>query len=199
MSQSSPKHKKDFGDDESDLLMPHEYDGIREYNNRLPNWWLFTLYGAIIFSIGYWFYYYAGEEQQDDVAKLYAEMEQLQAARAQVDIEINNASLWTMSQKSEPLSHGESIYTQNCKACHGEELKGGVGANLRDNEWLHGSAPTAVYQTIMNGVQAKGMPAWESQLGKKKAAQVSAYVLSYHEPPKNDNAGATSAENEPNQ
>jgi cytochrome c oxidase cbb3-type subunit 3 len=63
-------------------------------------------------------------------------------------------------------------------ACHGKELKGGIGFNLVDAEWIHGARPAEIYHTIAAGVPEKGMQAWESQLGQKRIAEVVAYILS---------------------
>jgi cytochrome c oxidase cbb3-type subunit 3 len=62
-------------------------------------------------------------------------------------------------------------------ACHGAELKGGIGPDLTDDTWIHGSAPDSVLATIRDGVAAKGMPSWGPILGPDKIRQVAAYIL----------------------
>ncbi len=78
----------------------------------------------------------------------------------------------------EAVSAGEPVYMTTCLACHGADLEGGIGADLSDDEWVHGGTPEDVIRTIREGVLEKGMPAWGPILGPEKVNQVAAYVLS---------------------
>jgi cytochrome c oxidase cbb3-type subunit 3 len=69
------------------------------------------------------------------------------------------------------------VYQTNCVACHGATLEGGIGPNLKDHDWIHGSEPTESLATIADGVAAKGMPAWGPILGPERVKQVAAYIL----------------------
>ena len=126
-------------------LRHHSYDGIQEYDKKLPNWWLFTLYGAIIYAAGYWAYY----QWTDHMLPGYTRVEQrlvefqknaLNSGAAPTDIQ-----LWTMSTDPAVDSAGEKIFTSNCVVCHGPDLKGKIGPNLTDSTWIHGGKPTDLY------------------------------------------------------
>ena len=163
----------------SDITLGHEYDGIQEYDNHLPNWWLFTLYGSIVFSIGYWLFYetFAVGHGQDESYRREVE----QAAQAQIEREmgkeVTNESLLLMTQVSVQLDAGAQIFRQKCVQCHGAQAGGDIGPNLTDDFWIHGPQPLQIYGTVMNGVLDKGMQAWKEQLGPVRVRQVVAYVL----------------------
>jgi cytochrome c oxidase cbb3-type subunit 3 len=170
-----------------DPIRPHVFDGIQEYDKRLPNWWLNTLYITIVFWVGYWSYYEwfrAGPDgpQVVDAAMAKIQTERLAAAK------IDDASLWAMSQNPTFVAAGKVIYDANCSACHLPSLRGkaenpaAIGPDLTDIAWIHGGKPVEVHHTIMKGILAKGMPAWESVLGSKKITEVTAYILSKHKP-----------------
>ncbi len=167
----------------------HVYDGIQEYNKRLPNWWLFTLYITIAFSIGYWFYYAQTGLPISDGDRVEAEIAQIELAKLTTDIVIADDSLWEMSRNAEFVSAGQQTYTSLCVACHLPSLKGksespaAIGPDLTDDEWIHGDNPVAIYKTVDEGILAKGMPPWGPTLGTKKTAEVVAFVLSYHDAP----------------
>lgn len=174
-------------DDSGPTLRPHVYDGIQEFDQRLPNWWLFTLYGAIAFSIVFWFAYMIARLVPSDGAQVDAEMARIAAAKMAASIDVTNDDLfWDMSGNPVFTSAGKTTYDSLCVACHLASLKGkgenpgAVGPNLTDMAWIHGGTPKEIYNTVSKGVLAKGMPAWEPVLGQKKTAEVVAYVLSHH-------------------
>ena len=170
---------------DEDPVRPHTFDGIQEYDKALPNWWLFTLYGAIIFSIGYWIYYHksdAGPDQYQEYEVALLSLEESIAEAAKLAPEITPESLISMSQTPASVQAGEQHYLANCAACHGIELQGppavGLpGVSLVDNEWLHGFNPLEIRTTITSGVLAKGMPAWGPVLGDKRIVELTAYIL----------------------
>ena len=174
------------------VLKPHSYDGIHEYDQRLPRWWLLTLFGAVLFSAIYWLLLdvktYDGETHQE----METHMAAIQALRLANSIDVNDtASFWEMANTKSIVQSGEAIFQTNCVTCHGADLKGGIGFNLVDAEWVHGAAPASIYQTVFNGVPEKGMQAWGSLLGQKRIAEVVAYVIS-----KNDRATMEAAPNQ---
>lgn len=180
-------HPTPAPDDSGPTLRPHVYDGIQEFDQRLPNWWLFTLYGAIAFSIVFWFAYMIAKLMPTDGAQVDAEMARIAAAKMAASIDVTNDDLfWDMSGNPVFTSAGKTTYDSLCVACHLASLKGkgenpgAVGPNLTDMAWIHGGTPKEIYNTVSKGVLAKGMPAWEPVLGQKKTAEVVAYVLSHH-------------------
>jgi cytochrome c oxidase cbb3-type subunit III len=166
-----------------DPIRHHVYDGIAEYDRRLPNWWLVTFYATIVFSIVYWFVTQLSAHATD-AARLEKSLAQLEAARlADAGAPRDDASLWKMSRNDVFVSAGRNAYLTTCASCHGPGLKGGVGPNLVDETWLHGGNPTQVLATVEKGVLAKGMPAWGPVLGSKRVNELVAFILSQHTPP----------------
>jgi cytochrome c oxidase cbb3-type subunit 3 len=175
-------------DDSSPKVRPHVYDGIQEFDQRLPNWWLNTLYGAIAFSIVFWFVHVTARLVPSDGEQVDAAMAQIAAAKMASSIDVTNDDLlWDMSRNPVFTDAGKATYTSLCAACHLVSLKGkgenpgAVGPNLVDTGWIHGGTPKEIYATVSHGVLAKGMPAWEPVLGQKKTAEVVAYLLSHHQ------------------
>lgn len=168
---------------QEDPVRQHVYDGIAEYDRRLPNWWLATFYITIVFSIVYWFVTQLSAHATDAV-RLEKSLAQLEAARlADAGAPRDDASLWKMSRNDVFVNAGRSAYMTTCASCHGPSLKGGVGPNLVDEAWLHGGNPTQVLATVEKGVLAKGMPAWGPVLGARRVNELVAYILSQHTPP----------------
>jgi cytochrome c oxidase cbb3-type subunit 3 len=159
----------------------HDYDGIRELDNRLPNWWLVTLFATIVFAAGYWIRYEMFEGAPRQLDEFRAEMDAAAAEAAKRALArggVNDEALQAMAQVAATLESGHATYTQFCIACHGDKGQGLVGPNLTDAYWLHGSKPTEILATVGAGIAAKGMPAWAPVLGPSKVEQVVAYLLS---------------------
>ncbi|KXU36689.1 cytochrome C oxidase subunit III [Cephaloticoccus primus] len=169
-------------------MREHTFDGIQEYDKRLPNWWLATFYGAIAFWIGYWFYVEQAQLALSPQAAIELEMSRIEAAKlASSASNLDDATLWQMSRNAVFVNAGRETFNSVCASCHLTSLKGvdegGIGHNLVDDTWAHGGNPTDILAVINNGVLAKGMPAWGPVIGAKKTAEVIAYILSYHEAP----------------
>ena len=151
----------------------HEYDGILEADNRLPRWWLFTFYAAVVFSMGYWFYYQEFKAGKSPLQDYYAE--QAEAAEKS-GVDPSEDELLALSQ-GPALESGRQLFAANCVACHEAKGQGKIGPNLTDAAWLHGGDPIAIFKTVREGVPAKGMPAWGPTLGRAGVSQVAAFVL----------------------
>jgi cytochrome c oxidase cbb3-type subunit 3 len=165
--------------DTQDRLLDQEHDGIQEYDNRLPNWWLWTLYGAIVFAFGYWFWFHTSDAGPSPQERYAADMQR--AAEAQLAAmegqEITDESLTLMSTVDSRVAAGREVFQQFCVVCHMEQGQGNVGPNLTDAYWLHGGRPTDIHNTVTNGVIEKGMAAWGNQLGPRRVLDVVAFVL----------------------
>lgn len=166
-----------------DPIREHVFDGIAEYNRRLPNWWLMTLYGSIVFAILYWMAtQHFGRETNE--SRLAVEMQRIEAERiASSATALDDATLWKMSRNPVFVDAGRATFQSTCASCHNAALTGGIGPNLIDTVWIHGGAPTEVLATVNNGVLAKGMPTWGPVLGGKKVSEVVAFILSHHPAP----------------
>jgi cytochrome c oxidase cbb3-type subunit 3 len=166
-----------------DPVRAHVFDGIAEYDRRLPNWWLVTLYAGIVFAIIYWmatqhFGRTTNESLVDDA------MQRIEAAKlASSATNLDEATLWKMSRNSVFVEAGRVTFQSTCASCHNAALTGGIGPNLVDDVWIHGGKPTDVLKIVTEGVLVKGMPAWGPVLGGKKVPEVVAFVLSHHQAP----------------
>lgn len=171
--------------EDPDPIRPHTFDGIQEYDKRLPNWWLNTLYATIVFWVGYWSYYEWFRVEPNGAQVVTAEMARIEAARLS-EAKLDDASLWQMSRNPAFVAAGKSVYGGNCAACHLASLRGksespvAIGPDLTDQAWAHGGRPVEIHDLIGKGVLAKGMPAWGPVLGTKKISEVTAFILSLH-------------------
>lgn len=165
----------------TDVDTGHEYDGIREFDNKLPNWWLATLFLSIFFSIGYWLYYHTFEGGSDQLSRYEMELADAAAAaasRAQERGDVSDEALLAFSADAGKVGSGKDLFATYCLACHGPDGGGTIGPNLTDDHWLTGSGkPMEIRQIISAGVTAKGMPAWGQLLGDEKVDQITAFVL----------------------
>jgi cytochrome c oxidase cbb3-type subunit 3 len=169
-------------------VRPHAFDGIQEHNRRLPNWWLFTLYGTIVFWAGYWGYFEWFRHAPEGPQSIELAMVRIEAARlaATAATSIDDKSLWEMSRNPVFIEAGRQTFNANCTACHLASLRGksenpaAIGPDLTDQIWIHGGRPTDVYRTVTQGVPEKGMPTWGPVLGPRRITEVAAYVLSHH-------------------
>lgn len=171
----------------------HTFDGIQEFDNRLPNWWLWSFYLAVIFSVGYWIHYHTlgtgdlpPEAYRKEQAAAAAELEQRLAASP-----ITNESLARLASEPAFVAEGRQLFEVNCVLCHRRDGAAGevdgipaVGVNLTDDFWIYGSAPKDVYDTIWNGRGPDkelgtdgGMQKWD-HLGIGAVQRLTAYVLS---------------------
>ena len=152
----------------------HVYDGIEEADNELPLWWLWTLYGAIIFSVVYWFYYHEYNVGELPPQAWETEM----AARAAAAPPMTLDEIMEAANDPARVTAGRAVFETNCVACHMDQGQGNIGPNLTDGYWIHGGAATDIYNTIDQGVLTAGMPAWTGPLGRESVKDVVAYVLS---------------------
>jgi cytochrome c oxidase cbb3-type subunit 3 len=158
----------------------HEYDGIGELDNALPNWWLFTLYATVIFALGYWFHYHVFGNGLLPRAAYEQEMQSEYAARAariRSMGTVTPAAIEALARDNNTVRQGHAIFTSTCAPCHGPTGGGIVGPNLTDEYWLHGGRADQIYHTISEGVPARGMMAWGPQLGNDRVLSVAAYVV----------------------
>lgn len=163
---------------DEDRLLEHDYDGIREYDNPLPRWWLWIFYATILFVP---FYYLAPGfmgEGPGMVAAYEADVAAHKAALPPQPAAMDDATLLAVLSDADELKEGGEVFTKNCAACHRADGGGLIGPNLTDAAWIHGGSPSAIYQTISAGVLAKGMPAWDRILKPDELKEVTAYVLS---------------------
>ena len=167
---------------EKDILMDHNYDGIRELDNSLPPWWVALFYVTAAFALVYMTYYHftgsgmsSAEQYEWEMAK--AE-ESVQAYLARQTNLVDETNVEVIEDEGQ-LALGETIYQTNCVACHGTSGEGGVGPNFADKYWIHGGDIKDLFRTIKYGVPEKGMISWQSQLSAGDMARVASYILTF--------------------
>lgn len=158
---------------ETNRLLGHtdEADGIDEYDNPLPDWWVGLMWFTIVWALGYAVHYHFIADRSA-VNALAAEM------AAAEERWPTSAVASQLVLTDDAIAEGAQIYQVNCVACHGADMQGPIGPSLLDAEWLHGGAPLEIRATIAEGVLTKGMPNWESLLGPEAVNKVAAYVIS---------------------
>lgn len=168
-------------EEEKDLEMEHQYDGIIELDNPTPPWFMYLFYLTIIFAVIYGVTYHVlqdGNIQETEYKVEVAMAEKAKEAYMKKFANSVNENNVTQLKDHKDLSEGAEIYKTNCVACHGEKGQGGVGPNLTDHFWLHGGKINALFHTITNGVPEKGMIAWNKTLNPIQIQKVSSFILS---------------------
>lgn len=168
-------------ENEPQLLLDHDYDGIKELDNSLPPWWVYLFYGCIAFAVIYLvrFEILGGDNQEMELKK---EMAQ---AKIEVAAYMKNAPDMmdekTVTQLTAPadLAAGKAIFTANCIPCHRPDGGGLIGPNLTDDKWILGGGIKNIFHTLVNGGRdGKGMISWKTTLKPKQMQLVASYVLS---------------------
>lgn len=165
-------------EEEKDMMLDHEFDGIRELDNPVPIWFNALFYGTIFFGIVYLLIYQVfgwGLNQDQEYA---VEMEKAEIAKKEyLAKSANQVDESTVVFDASLAPAGKAIFVANCAACHGNSGEGGIGPNLTDRFWLHGGEIKDVFRTVKYGVPEKGMVPWEQTLTPGQIAEVSSYIL----------------------
>lgn len=167
-------------EDEAQLLLEHDYDGIKELDNDLPPWWKYSFYATIVFSVVYMFYYSMdGNTQQDEFENAMAQAKIAVEEYKRTAPDMMDENSVTLLTDAEALAAGKSIYDTSCLACHRADGGGTIGPNLTDDHWILGGGIKNIFATVSNGGRdGKGMVAWKNELKPKEIQQVSSYIVS---------------------
>jgi cytochrome c oxidase cbb3-type subunit III len=191
---SFAKHKGEV------ILREHEYDGIQEYDQKLPNWWLFTFYGAIVWFVVYWVLYYHTDTFRTDHQIIAGEIAAVEKAKAEelektVAMLDDSTLVHEWASKPEITAAGEATYSLVCTACHGADLSATIAAGpakvplpglpLNDGKWKFGGKPMDIFRIINQGSPAisdgnngvKMQPKGGANLTPKQVAEVTAYLI----------------------
>lgn len=169
-------------EEEGEIILDHNYDGIKELDNNLPPWWLYAFYASIVFAAVYLVRYHIFEgptqidELQTELAQAKIEIEEYK--KTAVDLVDENTVV--VLTNPDDLKTGQSIFETNCVACHMADGGGGIGPNLTDKHWILGGGIKNVFRTISEGGRSgKGMIPWKAQLKPSQIAKVASYVLTF--------------------
>ena len=169
-------------DNEHEIILDHNYDGIRELDNVLPPWWVYMFYVTILFGLVYLVrFHIVGDytqalEYENEVAEAKIAIEAYKKTAKNL-VDVNTVEVLT---EASDLSAGEKIFTTNCVVCHLADGGGGIGPNLTDEYWILGGGIKNVFRTISEGGRdGKGMVAWKNSLKPVEMAQVASYILQF--------------------
>jgi cytochrome c oxidase cbb3-type subunit 3 len=173
----------DRGHEPKDRLLDHEADGIREFDNALPRWWLYGFYFTILFSVAYLINYHVLPRPLVGKGGMVAEYEaEVQAAPV---VTARAAATGAMTVLTDPasLAAGKAIFEgpdNACFSCHRADLGGLVGPDLTDDHWLHGCSAAEIAQSIQTGYPLKGMLPYGvgKPLDDAQLQQLVSYVIS---------------------
>lgn len=170
--------EKNTEPDYGTVIAGHTYDGIEEYDNPMPKWWLYTFYLSIVWGVFYLIGINVGwiDTYQDTLAKENARIDALVAAAAEASPELTPEFLAQAVASGEHLEAGKAAFTSFCASCHGQKGEGMVGPNLTDNAWIHGGTLSDIYAVVDKGVLDKGMPAWGAILKADQMLGIVTYI-----------------------
>ena len=168
-------------ENEGQLLLDHDYDGIKELDNNLPPWWVYLFYGSIVFAAIYLirFEVLDGDNQEMELKK--------ELAQAKIDVaeymktapDLMDETKVTQLKDPADLALGNDIFSKNCIPCHRVDAGGQIGPNLTDEYWILGGGIKNIFHTLEHGGRdGKGMVSWKGTLKPKEMQLVASYVMS---------------------
>jgi len=183
------------------VLRPHEYDGIQEYDQTLPNWWLFIFFAALLAFPLYWLVYYQFRVVQSDAERVDQAIAKIETVRLKALDEMlatldDTALVQKWAADPAAVSAGHALFQANCIACHGSDLAARIdvgngqsvplpGLPLNDGEWKYGAKPMDIFRIINNGTPPESpghnnarMAAWDKDLAPLQITQLTAYLIS---------------------
>lgn len=166
-------------EEKKDELLDHDADGIQEFDNNLPKWWLYGFYITIIFGIGYMYYFHIGGGPS---SKQEWEQEMAEAATVKASMPEAPKKAVTVLTDAKSIAAGKAIFTGEnlCNTCHRDDLGGLVGPNLTDDTWIHGCSVEEIIKNITTGFPEMGMIPYGSnqKLSDEQLLQVASFIIS---------------------
>ena len=163
---------------EADVLLDHDYDGIKELDNALPPWWKYGFIITIGFALVYLFNFHItvyGKNPTEEYAAEMARAEERKAAFEAKNVDKVDEANLKMPEKA-GIDAGKTIYNSVCWTCHGKQGEGGAGPNLTDDYWIHKGSLTDIYLSIKHGYPEKGMQAWEKNYSPKEINNLAGFI-----------------------
>lgn len=178
MAEHDQKPQSDTGVDQ---LREHHYDGIQEYDNNLPRWWLTLFYLTIAWAGLYFTWYHVlGNKLGPD--RLQDDLKELAEVRVKNQTgPLSEEQLRSLSTNAERIAKGKAVYAgTGCATCHAADGTGGVGPNLRDRFWLHGSDLSKIVAVLTNGSPNKAMPAQKSMMSSDDITNLAIFIADWN-------------------
>jgi cytochrome c oxidase cbb3-type subunit 3 len=168
-------------ENEGQLLLDHDYDGIKELDNNLPPWWVYLFYACVVFAVVYLvrFEIMGADDQEMELKKEMAQAKIEVAEYMKTAPDLMDEKTVTLLTDAAALAEGKTIFETNCAACHRADAGGQIGPNLTDDQWILGGGIKNLFHTINNGGRdGKGMIAWKGTLKPKEMQKVASYIIS---------------------
>lgn len=165
-------------ENEGDIMLDHDYDGIRELDNDLPPWWKYGFYLTIMVAVVYLIHYHVAHTGALQLTEYNTEVEKGKQEVAEfMKNAANNVDESSVKMlEGTDIENGKQLFISTCAACHGKFGEGGVGPNLTDAYWVHGGSIRDIFKTIKYGWPDKGMKSWKEDLSPVQIAQISSFV-----------------------
>lgn len=174
-----------YGGTSDELMQGHSYDGIQEYDNPMPGWWVWLLWASVAFAILYFVgitYFDWINTYEDDLAESLEELEMIRQAHAETEGEGFEVTEVNIEENyvgfEEHIASGRETYQRFCASCHGDQGEGLIGPNLTDQHFMHGGSNVDIFQVLTDGVAGQGMPGWENSTTPEERAQLVAFIRS---------------------
>jgi cytochrome c oxidase cbb3-type subunit 3 len=166
-------------EEEVNILLDHNYDGVMELDNNLPPWWKGLFYGAIAFApvylyVNHWADFSVSSREAYAIEMEYAE-EEVKAFLATQENAVDESNVELLADAG-ALEKGRIVFIAKCAVCHGKLGEGGIGPNLADEYWLHGGDVKNVFKSIKYGIPAKGMIAWKNELRPRDMQELASFI-----------------------
>ena len=169
-------------EEEEDVMLEHDYDGIKELDNVLPPWWVYLFYGCVIFAVVYLVRFhvigdYTQKEEYEKEVALAEEAYQKYLLTAPDMVNVDNVELLTDAAS---IAEGKKIYeANNCFSCHGQSLEGGIGPNLVDAHWINGGGVKNIFKLVSEGSTTNPVMApWKDVIKPSDIQKLSSYIVS---------------------
>ena len=167
-------------DKEADLLLDHDYDGIKELDNALPPWWKYGFYITIVVAVFYLLKFEVWHTGMNPTEEYNTEMTtakiETEAYLASAKENVDENSVTELDVAG--IAAGKAIFAKTCVPCHLAEGQGLVGPNLTDEYWIHGGSIKAIFKTIKYGFPDKGMQSWQTTYSPVQMQQLASYIRS---------------------
>ena len=172
LTRSTPVEK------EGDILLDHNYDGIKELDNHLPPWWKWLFYATIVWSAVYLIVYHITDSLPLSAEQYEAEVAKFEKLKTSQPVATVDESTLEFVDDAGMISHGQKVFSTNCASCHRADAGGDNGPNLTDEYWLYGGDAKHIYATIKNGKPENGMISWGGILKPEEIRDAAFYIIS---------------------
>ena len=164
---------------EAEIILDHDYDGIKELDNHLPPWWKGLFYVTIAYGVVYLLVFHVFQTRPLQEEQYELEMAAAEALKKDMAPTVDfDETTVTRSEEPADLLAGKKNFERFCATCHKADGGGVAGPNLTDRYWKHGGGIKNIYATVKNGVANTAMIPWGNNLNPEQIRQIASYVMS---------------------